>query len=72
MKALAQQLGANITQLDEYIASGAFNSEFENDKNMAIANGVQGTPSFIIGNILVDKPIAYSEFKKIIDDQLTK
>ena len=55
MKALAQQLGANITQLDEYIASGAFNSEFENDKNMAIANGVQGTPSFIIGNILVDK-----------------
>lgn len=72
MKALAESLGANMTQLESDITSGKYDSQLSEDIAMAKSNGIKGTPSFIINGNLVAGAQSYSSFKQIIDAQLKR
>ncbi len=72
MKALAVSLGADETQLSQYIASGEYQAQLQSEVNMALANGVQGTPTFIINGKVISGAQPFSAFKKVIDAELAK
>lgn len=67
MKALAAQLGANTTQIDEGISSGKYSSMLTADEQMATRNGVSGTPTFIIGKGIIIGACPYNVFQSAID-----
>jgi len=70
MKALAQQLGANMTQLNNCLDSQKYNSKLTEDADMGTKNSVLGTPSFFIGNTKIEGARSFSYFKEIIDKEL--
>ena len=70
MKALAEQLGANMTKLESDIANNNYDALLSLDEKMAEANGVTGTPTFFINGKKIDGAASFSEFKKIIDSKL--
>jgi protein-disulfide isomerase len=72
MKALAESLGANTTQIESYIASGVYETQLNDDIAMAKSNGVKGTPSFIINGNLIAGAQSYSTFKQVIDSELKR
>jgi len=72
MKALAASLGANMQKLETDINSGIYEERLQNDIDMAKANGIQGTPSFIINGQTLIGAQSYSKFKKVIDSQLSQ
>jgi protein-disulfide isomerase len=72
MKALAVSLGADESALSQYLASGEYQVQLQNEVNMASANGVQGTPTFFINGKVISGAQSFSEFKKVIDAELAK
>lgn len=70
MKAIAQQLGANMTQLTNDIDSGKYDAQLTNDTNMGISNGVTGTPSFFVNGQLIEGAQSAAYFKTVIDKAL--
>lgn len=72
MKALAKSLGANMTQLDESLASGKYNSQLVDDTAMGKSSGIAGTPSFIINGKIIEGAQTFSAFEKVIDAELVK
>lgn len=70
MRLLAQQAGANMTQLQECLDSQKYEYQFNLDEAMAASYGLDGTPSFVINDQVVSGAIPYSQFKKIIDKEL--
>jgi protein-disulfide isomerase len=70
MKALASNIGADMNELNSYIASNKANFMMQQDIQMAQANGVQGTPTFIVNGKTIVGVSSYSDFKKVIDSAL--
>ena len=70
MKELAQSLGADMNNLDECIDSRKYNYLLTEDSQMAISNGITGTPSFIINGQLIEGAVSFNEIKRVIDKSL--
>jgi len=70
MKALAKLLGADMQTLEKSISSGIYEQRLQDDINMAKANGIQGTPTFVINGQTLVGARSYSKFKSIIDSEL--
>src|SRR3989338_6569938 len=64
MKAIAQELGANMTKLNEDVDSGKFNLKINEDVAMAQRNGVSGTPTFFVNGRTVSE--STSSFNLVI------
>lgn len=70
MKALAVQVGANMTKLQADLDSGKYNYKFEEDKQLGLDSGVQGTPTFFVNGIKIEGAQSFSEFDKLIQSKL--
>jgi protein-disulfide isomerase len=73
MKELAKQLGANMTRLESSLKNNIskYEDQLKNDMAMAKSAGVKGTPTFIINGKKIEGAESFSEFKKLIDKELT-
>lgn len=76
---IAKNLGLNVTQFEQCLASGKFKEEVEKDMADGQAGGISGTPSWIIGQSSKDGQIdgkllvgaqPFSAFKVVIDELL--
>ncbi len=65
-------LGINITKLDNCINSGKYENGILLDLQIAKNNGVTQTPTFIIGDEVIEGPKAFKEFEDIIDKKLNE
>lgn len=72
MKSLASSLGADMTKLDAYLSSGKYEQRKKEDLAMAKENNVQGTPIFFINGQVIEGAQPYSEFDKIIKEELAR
>jgi len=70
MMELAVTLGANETLLSDYISSGKYQTQMDEDIAMGKANGVQGTPTFFINGEVVAGAQPFSVFEQIIENEL--
>jgi len=70
MMDLAETLGANEALLSEYISSGKYQTQMDEDVAMAKANGVKGTPTFFINGEVVAGAQPFSLFEDIIEKEL--
>ncbi|MBX4211984.1 DsbA family protein [Candidatus Pacearchaeota archaeon] len=70
MKSLAQDIRANMTQLNECLTSGKYNNQFQLDEEMGTSNGVRGTPAFFVNGKLISGAIPWSDLKAAIDKEL--
>jgi protein-disulfide isomerase len=72
MKDYAQQLGLNITSFDLCLDSGVMRAKVLNDLTEGRGAGVTGTPSFFINGRYISGAMPFSEFKRIIEEELVK
>lgn len=70
MKSLAQEVGANMTQLNAFLDSNAAAQLMQQDIQMGRAIRVEGTPAFVIGDQMIFGVQQYSEFQRVINSQL--
>jgi|GEM_PF-2599025 len=68
---LADQVGLNRSDFDNCLASGKYASVVEADQALAQEAGVDGTPSYFINGRLLVGAQPYSEFKRIIEEELS-
>ncbi len=68
--AIAMQLKLNMTQFESCIETDKYGAEILNDTDDGLKAGVQGTPTFFIGDKKVVGPKPFKTFKKLIDDEL--
>lgn len=69
---LAAELELNLTQFESCMQNQTYASEIEEDKTLAIAAGVRGTPTFFVGEQQIVGPKPFKTFKKIINEELGK
>jgi protein-disulfide isomerase len=67
---LAQDKGLNAEVFEECITQQQTLNIVDEDIALGTATGVYGTPTFFIGNHTHVGPLAYKDFKKIVDQQL--
>lgn len=67
---LAKDQGMNLKKFLSCLSSGRYKSATQADLDSAQADGVRGTPSFIIGEEKIVGPQPYSVFQTLIDLQL--
>jgi protein-disulfide isomerase len=70
MKDLAVFLGADRTQLENMMKNKDYFAELKADEAMAKQVGISGTPSFVIGNKLIEGAKPYSSFDSVIKSAL--
>lgn len=68
----AEKLDLDINKFKADLNNKAYEDKIERDKNDGLNVGVQGTPTFFINGVLVDKVRSYEEFKSKIDSELDK
>lgn len=68
----AKDLGLNQSKFTDCYTSGKYNEAIEADAALAAEVGVSGTPSFVINGEKLVGAQPYSEFQKVIDEQLNK
>lgn len=67
----AKELSMDKGKFDECIKSGKHKADVEADAKAGQDAGVNGTPAFFINGIPLSGAVPFSEFKSIIDEQLT-
>jgi|TARA_B100001971_G_C18077822_1_gene476617 protein-disulfide isomerase len=72
LKKWVAELGLDSTSFDECLDSGKMASEVTNDYNKGLRYGVDRTPTTFINGIPIRGLVEYSEYKKIIDEQLKR
>ncbi len=70
MKALAQQLNANMPALNECLSSKKYNSALTEDTDIGKSNGISGTPTFVINERIVEGAVSFQTIKAVIDKEL--
>ncbi|MEW6062831.1 MAG: DsbA family protein [Nanoarchaeota archaeon] len=70
LKKYAKDLGLDTGKFNSCLDNGGKASVVKNDFNEGIARGVDGTPTFFIGNEALVGAQPYSAFKQIIDKEL--
>jgi protein-disulfide isomerase len=68
----ANDLGLDISKFNESISSGKHSAQVVDDFNYGNSLGVRGTPTFYINGIMLVGAQPFSEFQKIIDEELAK
>lgn len=68
----ANKLGLNSKQFESDIDNEPTKNFITDQVNKAIALGVNSTPTFFVNGKYIQNPAGYEEFKKIIQDALTK
>jgi protein-disulfide isomerase len=72
-ESLAQSLGLDVNAWRNCVTTHATRLQVEQDFSRLVPLGVQGTPSFVIGNVLaIVGASPYSEFRKAIDAALAQ
>lgn len=66
----AKELNLNTSQFNECLISQKYNYKIEEDKTEALANGITGTPGFIINGEKISGAQPFSIFKQTIDKNL--
>ncbi|MEK6927852.1 MAG: thioredoxin domain-containing protein [Nanoarchaeota archaeon] len=64
------EIGGNRNEVETCFNSGKFNSKLNEDLQYGLSEGVQGTPTYFVGNEKIEGPLSYSEFAKIIEKQI--
>ena len=72
LKKFALDLGLSATKFNSCLDTQKYNSQVQTDIAEANKNGFQSTPSTAIGTVPVIGAQPYSQFKTIIDAELTK
>ncbi|MAG26153.1 hypothetical protein CMI47_11375 [Candidatus Pacearchaeota archaeon] len=70
MKALAETLGADMDQLDSDLDATNYYNQLQRETNMGSANGVEGTPFFLINGRSISGAQPYSVFESTIENAL--
>jgi len=69
---IASELDLNVGQFGICMQNRTYNDEIEKDKQMAIAAGVQGTPTFFVNEQTIVGPKPFKTFKTVINGELKK
>lgn len=69
---IASELGLDVGQFDDCMAMNKYADEIEEDKRMALAAKVRGTPTFFVGEQEIVGPKPIKTFKNVIDEELGK
>lgn len=69
---VAENIGANLKQMKSDMNAEVVAKILENDKMLAQARNIRGTPSFVIGTETVIGARSYPEIKSIIEKQLAQ
>ena len=70
LSSLAEQVGVNMDQYDACMSSQKYQQQVRANVAEGVRRGVGGTPTFFIGNLKIDKPISYDQFKAYVDQAL--
>jgi protein-disulfide isomerase len=72
--ALTRKLGLDADKLKELTVTNKdkYMKDMTDDRNEGAANGINGTPGFIIGKSLIAGADSVDKFKAIIDAELKK
>jgi protein-disulfide isomerase len=71
LKSYAQQLGLNTADFNSCLDSGEMEDEVKADLQEGASYGVTGTPAFFINGRLLAGAYPFSEFQKIIEEELS-
>jgi predicted DsbA family dithiol-disulfide isomerase len=66
----ADKLGVDVAKMKTDMGSPQVERQIEEDRKLARANGIEGTPSFLIGSEKVVGALPYDQIRKVIDEQL--
>ncbi|MFA6889326.1 MAG: DsbA family protein, partial [Candidatus Woesearchaeota archaeon] len=72
VKGYAAGLSLDTEQFNRCLDSNKYAEKIQNDMNLGIASGVQGTPAFVINGQLVVGAQPYSVFQTAIDAALAE
>ncbi len=72
MKVWAKNLGADETALSDYIASGKYEAQLNEDEAMGRDNGITGTPTFFINGQKIEGSQSFGIFETLIEQELAK
>lgn len=68
----AKDLGLNVEQIKQAMASNRFDAAIEKDQALAADLGINGTPAFVIGGYLVSGAGPEQRFRRVIDLALSE
>lgn len=69
---LAQEIGVDMSQFDECVSSRKYQQKVEADYQTGIKAGVNGTPANFVNGLSISGAAPYSNFKQVIDSELSK
>ncbi|MFH1439208.1 MAG: thioredoxin domain-containing protein [Candidatus Woesearchaeota archaeon] len=69
---IAKELGMDLDEFSECMKSEKHKAEVNSDSLMGLHAGVQGTPTFFVGEQKIVGPKPFKTFKKVIDEELKK
>lgn len=70
LEAFADHLEMDVNQFEDCLAEGKYKDQIVQDREDALAAGINSTPSFLINGRLVVGNMPYSEFQVIIESEL--
>lgn len=68
----AKLLKLDVNKFKTDMNSDAAKNFVQNSENEALSAGINQTPTFFINGVEIQNPNSYSDFKKLIDNELTK
>ena len=71
-KGYAKDIGLDTTKFDSCLDSRKYDSEIQNDMSDGNSYGVSGTPTFFINGISLVGAQPYSEFERVIEQELAQ
>jgi protein-disulfide isomerase len=72
LKGYAAELGLDTGQFDACLDSGRFAANVQADAAEGVAAGVNSTPSFFINGRPLSGALPFSEFQRVIEEELAK
>lgn len=72
MKGIAEDLGADMTKIDQCLGAQTYNALLSQDKAMGQSNGVQGTPTFFVNGRMVAGAQDFVVLEDLIEKELAK
>ena len=72
LKGYAAELGLDTRKFDACLDSGQFAAEVQADVAEGMAAGVNSTPSFFINGRPLSGALPFSEFQRVIEEELAR
>lgn len=70
LKTLAKMLGLDTTQFNSCLASGKYADQVAADEKLATSYGLNGTPSILVNDTVVQNPMDYTQLQTAIEAAL--